>query len=218
MLSDAERKQISKHPLLRGVSPTLIFDSTDTESTPFVAEYSNGEAIQASARVGFLLSGKASVQTVDQSKRVLLRFLSVGDAFGVAGIFSKAPQISQIRAVGRCKCLFFTQSAVNRLLDVSPEFRKNYIEFLSDRIAFLNQKITYLTAGSAERRLALYLLSFGAREVTLKDSIGALSELLNLGRASLYRAFDKLCEDGYLQKNGRKITVLNSEAMRNAYK
>ena len=30
-------------------------------------------------------------------------------------------------------------------------------------------------------------------------------------------AFDKLCEDGYLLKNGKKLIVLNAEAMLNAY-
>ncbi|MBR7099516.1 MAG: Crp/Fnr family transcriptional regulator, partial [Clostridia bacterium] len=115
-------------------------------------------------------------------------------------------------------CVFFSKQAVNHLLETNERFRENYIGFLSSRIRFLNRKIAYLTAGSAERRLALYLLSLGAGEVELKESIAALSDLLNLGRASLYRAFDKLCEDGYLLKNGRRLTILNSEAMLNAYK
>ena len=103
-------------------------------------------------------------------------------------------------------------------MEISDTFRKNYIGFLSDRIRFLNRKITYLTAGNAERRLALYLISFGTDHVELSESISALSDLLNLGRASIYRAFDKLAEDGYLEKQGRHITLLHTEAMLNAYK
>ncbi len=217
MLSDKDWKQLTKHALLCGISPDLICDMLDPNQDR-ISEFSDGEQIETHSRIGFVLAGKASVQTTDQSRRVLLRFLSAGDAFGVAGIFSQTKEISKICAMGSCKCLFISENTVSKLLEVSDIFRKNYIDFLSNRIGFLNQKIAYLTAGSAERRLALYLLSFGTNEVELKDSISSLSDLLNLGRASLYRAFDKLCEDGYLQKNGRKFTVLNSEAMLNAYK
>ena len=93
-----------------------------------------------------------------------------------------------------------------------------YLEFLSGRIRYLNLKIGYLTAGGAERRLALYLYSIGKREFRLTDSISALSELLDVGRASLYRAFERLREDGFLQKDGRNFILLNPEAMLNAYK
>ena len=125
--------------------------------------------------------------------------------------------MSKIYADGACRCIFFSQESISRLLEQSDVFRRNYICFLSNRIRFLNRKISYLTAGSAERRLALYLLSFEKREVELEDSISSLSDLLNLGRASLYRAFDKLCEDGHLIKDGKKLTVLNPKAMLSAY-
>ena len=82
----------------------------------------------------------------------------------------------------------------------------------------MNLKIGYLTAGSAERRLALYLYSLGKREFRLTDSISALSELLDIGRASLYRAFDRLREDGFLQKDGRNLCLLDPDAMLDAYK
>ena len=77
----------------------------------------------------------------------------------------------------------------------------------------LNRKIRYLTAGSAERRLALYLSSFESETVELDASISSLSELLDIGRASLYRAFDTLIADGYIQKDGRTIHILDPDAM-----
>ena len=217
MLTTTDWKQISGHPLLREISPELINEILEAYGNG-VSEFSDGEIISGRAQIGFLLSGHASVQTTDESRRVLLRFLTVGDAFGLAGLFSEEPEISKICADGSCRCVFFSEKAISRLLEISEPFRLNYIGFLSSRIRFLNHKIAYLTAGSAERKLALYLLSLGTGEVELKDSIGSLSELLNLGRASLYRAFDKLCEDGYLLKEGRKLTILNPEAMLNAYK
>ncbi|MBQ9131384.1 MAG: Crp/Fnr family transcriptional regulator, partial [Clostridia bacterium] len=122
-----------------------------------------------------------------------------------------------IRAHGPCRILFLPEKAVRRLLETDTEFLYRYLGFLSDRIRYLNRKIGYLTAGSTERRLALYLHSFGTDSFSLTTSITSLSELLDVGRASLYRAFDKLTEDGFIQKDGRKIRLLKSEAMLQAY-
>ena len=84
---------------------------------------------------------------------------------------------------------------------------------MSGRICYLNHKIRYLTAGSAERRLALYLASFEKDIIELDASLSSLSELLDIGRASLYRAFDTLIADGYIEKNGRTIRLIAPDAM-----
>ena len=217
MITEKQWQILMSHPLFSRVSEedvrAVLSDGVYTAS-----RFSDGERIPTEDRLVLLLSGQAQIHTADGSRRVLLRILSVGDVFGMAGLFSEEAEVSSIYADGACLCLNLPESAVSALLEKSEAFRRNYIGFLTGRIRFLNQKIAYLTAGSAERRLALYLLSLGTGEITLKDSIGSLSELLNLGRASLYRAFDKLCEDGYLIKNVRQLTILNAEAMLNAYK
>ncbi len=216
MLSRTEENTLLSHPLFEKVPREWILEALKaTEGC--VASYKNEEPLPSCDRIGFVLAGKASVHTTDPSRRALLRILGKGDLFGLAAIFSDEPEMSRIYADGVCKCVFFSRESVSRLLERSDDFRRNYIGFLSNRIRFLNRKIAYLTAGSAERRLALYLLSFEEPEILLNDSISALSDLLNLGRASLYRAFDKLCEDGYLLKDGKQLTLLNPEAMLHAY-
>ena len=217
MITATELKTVLTHPLFSGVPIESIRSAISNEGSRSESLL-DGQPIPTEDHIGFVLDGRAAVYTADESRRVLLRVLNVGDAFGLAGLFSEENEVSKICADGACKCLFFSERAVSRMLEESDAFRKNYIGFLTGRIRFLNRKIAYLTAGSAERRLALYLLSLGTGEMVLKDSIGSLSDLLNLGRASLYRAFDKLCEDGYLIKNGRRLTILNAEAMLNAYK
>ncbi len=216
MLSRTEQNAILSHPLFEDVPGDWILEALEgTENC--IGVFKNEEPLLTCDRVGLVLSGKATVHTTDPSRRALLRILSKGDMFGLAGIFSDEPEMSKIYADGTCKCAFFSRETISHLLERSDAFRRNYIGFLSNRIRFLNRKIGYLTAGSAERRLALYLLSFEANEVELSDSISALSDLLNLGRASLYRAFDKLCEDGYLLKEGKRLTLLDPEAMLHAY-
>lgn len=166
---------------------------------------------------GIVLSGKATVTTPDPKHGTLLRYLGVGELFGIANLFGNAPYISLIRANRHCRIFCMTEAAIRRLLEEDHTFLYQYLAFLSGRIRYLNQKIGYLTAGGAERRLALYLASRGEERIELDASISALSELLDVGRASLYRAFDRLIADGFLKKEGRVFILLDSEGMLRAY-
>ena len=204
-------------PLFCGVPPEAVTKSLPEDgvsATVFAAgEVIGSPETGAHPHLIVILSGKASVSTPDAGHNVLLRFLGRGDLFGIANLFSGEPFVSTVQAVADCSCVFFSEEAVRRLLDDNSRFRENYIGYLSGRIRFLNRKIGYLTAGSAERRLALYLAGLGHGEVTLTESISSLSELLNLGRASLYRAFDQLTADGFLIKNGKHMILPDPAAM-----
>ncbi len=206
-----------------------LFDGADretvrkilTESNCRTEDFCDGEVLlspdSTERMAGILLSGGATVTTPDPQRGTLLRYLGAGDTFGIANLFGNAPYISLIRARGKCRVCFLPEAAVRRLLEEDRAFLYQYLAFLSGRIRYLNQKIGYLTAGGAERRLALYLASQGEDRIELDASISSLSELLDVGRASLYRAFDRLTEDGFLQKEGRTLHLLDREGMLRAY-
>lgn len=167
--------------------------------------------------VGIILSGKVNVTTPDPQHSVLLRNLTEGDVFGIANLFTKEPYVSIIRAINVCRVLYIPEEAMRKLLEADHAFYYRYLEFLSQKICFLNKKIGYLTAGSPERRLSLYLVSLGENPVSLPLSISSLCEVLDTSRASLYRAFDRLSEDGFIKKDGRVFHLIDSEAMLRSY-
>ena len=140
MITDTELKTVLDHPLFSGVPIGLIQSAISDEGSG-AERLSDGQPIPTEDRIGFVLDGRAAVYTADQSRRVLLRVLNVGDAFGLAGLFSEENEVSKICADGACKCLFFSEGAVSRLLEESDAFRKNYIGFLTGRIRFLNRNI-----------------------------------------------------------------------------
>ena len=221
VFSDKDLKIIFENRLFSGVDrkqATDIFEEYGCKTVDFTdgAVLHCPECNEKSA--GLILSGKAVVNTPDPSKNTLLRFLSVGEPYGIANLFSNAPYVSVIRAHGACRIFCMPEAAVRCLLEKDASFLYQYLAFLTDRIRYLNRKIGYLTAGSAERRLALYLFSLGKESVKLDASISALSDLHDVGRASLYRAFDRLTEDGYIRKEGRSFTLLDPEGMLAAYR
>ena len=218
--TDKDLKQIFESRLFLGTDREhvlQVFEETDCR----VIEYTDREILHEPSctekSAGLILCGKATVSTPDPTKKTLLRYLETGSLYGIANLFSDAPYVSVIRAHGDCRVFSIPETAVRRLLSEDTSFMYQYLAFLSDRIRFLNRKIGYLTAGSAERRLALYLNTLGTSTVKLDVSISALSELLDVGRASLYRAFDKLSEDGFIRKEGRSFTLLDRDGMLKAY-
>ena len=71
-----------------------------------------------------------------------------------------------------------------------------------------------LTAGSAERRLAVFLLDYEQDGVFIPPCpMNRLAELLGIGRASLYRAIDALCAEGLIEKQGKNIHLRNKDAL-----
>ena len=215
-LTKKENEKIFRSPIFLGVDPlnaAEIFERCGCRTVDF----EDGDIIlsqnEVSHKAGIFLAGEAVATTADDSKNALLRFFKTGDFFGIANLFTNESYVSSIRAKKRCRVFFFTEEAIRELLETDKKFLYNYLGFLSGRICYLNRKIRYLTAGSAERRLALYLSSFEKTTIELDASLSALSELLDIGRASLYRAFDTLIADGYIEKNGRTIRLLSPEAM-----
>ncbi len=220
IFSEKEEQKIFKHALFNGLDRehlSNIFRQHDCS----IYTFEPGDLIfspsEHQKKIGLLLSGHASITTKDQSKNTLLRFLQEGDLFGISNLFCDEPFVSIIHAEKSCRVFFLPKAAICALMETNPVFLYRYLSFLSGRICYLNRKIGYLTGGSAERRLALYLGSFQTSELILEDSISSLSELLDVGRASLYRAFERLCADGYIQKKGRNISILQLESMLQAY-
>ena len=187
--------------------------------------YPSGEVIYSpekeEKKLIIFRSGTASVYSADESRSVLLRTVTAGKTVGVANLFSSEKFVSRIIADKKCETVEITATDFRALLESDSAILHNYISFLSDKICYLNKKIVYLTAGSAERRLAVFLDSHasdvGQDTFTLPVPMNSLAEMLNLGRASLYRAADKLEEDGFIIRDGKNITLVSKEQMLTKY-
>lgn len=180
-----------------------------------VRHFAAGESLTGGAKcLGVLISGTAVVLSTDRGRTVLLRTLAAGDVFGAAALFCPEElPLSRIEASSACSVLFFPFSAIDALLEKDPACRLAFLRFLSGRIRFLNRKICCFTAGSAQRRLSLWLAAEEHDTVTLPGSLSALADMLDIGRASLYRALDRLTESGAITRTGRQITIISRELL-----
>lgn len=165
-----------------------------------------------------LLNGRAQIRSTDGERNVILRTPGAGEVLGAASLFLReCTPLSVVTALGNCTALLIDAPTVYRLLREDEQFLAEYLAFLAGRVQFLNQKIRCFTAGSAERRLALYLATLGEDSLSLPVSFSALAETLDIGRASLYRALDKLEADGLIRREGRNISLISAKRLLQIY-
>ena len=160
--------------------------------------------------LAFVIEGRVRVMF----GRVVMNDLTCGDVFGAAALFgSSEPYPSTVVAVTPCRIALISQETVSRWMATVPRVGENYIRFLSDRIRFLNRRLSTLTAGQTDGRLWKYLLAHRDDDgvVRVTGGMTALAERLDMGRSSLYRSLDALTDAGFIRRDGKKIYILKME-------
>lgn len=206
-------------PLFANVERDVLARILDARGVT-LQESAPGEMLRSgnAPALGILLKGRAAILSADEEKNLILREMTKGEIFDAASLFLKdPPPLSRIVAKTACTALFLDADAVRNLMTSSPAFLDAYLSFLADRVQFLNAKIRCYTAGSAERRLALFLADGDGETYTRTVSLSALSRVLDIGRASLYRALEKLEQDALILHNGRRITVISKTKLLEKY-
>lgn len=165
-------------------------------------------------RLGFVVSGEIEVRRKREDGALIpLNNLTKGASFGILSLFSKDEEFpTEIVAKKASTVLFLTKADVTSLISKSPAVSINVIEFLSERVAFLNRKLGTFSAASVEDKLKRFIQAEGRRlgnEFPLNCKKTA--EKLGVGRASLYRALEHLQSVGYIKFCDRKINILHQE-------
>jgi len=186
-------------------------------------EFEPGEKIYTrnsfAKSLGIVLSGELKALKPAGTSLVLNTFYS-GGVFGVAGLFNDARQyVSEVVAVKRSRVLFLPQALLHGLFEQNTQIAENYIGYLSTRICFLNSRIDNFIGGTAECRLANFILSLSAQRENslvfkLPCTLTQLSNTLNIGRASLYRAIEALSRESIIERSGKNITIINIERLK----
>lgn len=172
----------------------------------------SGEEVEGKA-VYLVDKGSLVVTSGDREHPVILRYLREGDIFGVAMLYSENEMMSVITAKEKTRILVVPEDVISVLMTQNPDFLKTYLAYLCNRISFLSRKISLVTAGTSVRKLISYLMGFNKKEFDLPITYSDLARSLDMGRASLYRAFDLLLDNKMIEKEGNHIKVLEQEEL-----
>ncbi len=211
---------LAAHPIFEGVNPKVLnrfFHESTMEIVAFPAGAVAYSSVNEGVRVGVLIEGSAQVQTGNtaSTEHALLKSMELGDMFGIANLYAEdEPFPCLIVAESACKILFLQGDAFKKVIESNPRALKNYLTFQSRKIVYLNKKILTFTAGSADKRLAVFLLENQRNGIfTPPCSMSELSDMLGIGRASLYRAIDSLAEGGLIEKQDKQLRIRDINAL-----
>ena len=221
-LNGTETELVLKTELFRGSPPgvlTRILAVSDCTAAAYEKNDVVYDKTNFSRSLGIVLEGRLRVTKENADNRsIVMSTLQRGAMFGAAALFNSEPEYAtKITAIEHSRVLFLPQRLIKRMIEREPEIAENYIRYLSERILFLNRKIYFLTAGTAEQRLAGFLLdNLAVGEFSeMPMTMHRLADALNMSRASLYRAFDELTASGAVSKQGKLVCINNVELLKN---
>ena len=192
----------------------IIFDSGCARK-----KYNRGEVIpeaeMSDGALGIVLSGLLRVERMtSEGVGAKLQMLRDSECFGAAAVFSPRKNVTlRLVAERQTEVFFIPGKTLRWAIERSNTIMENYIRYLSDIIWMLQGRVFTLSAGTAEMKLAVYLADHCGEKHEVTGYMTEISRQLNLGRASLYRAIDKLKSEMLIEQNAKTIRVISSEAL-----
>lgn len=181
-----------------------------------IRTYLKGEKVFSPASfeksIAVILKGSADVLKHTEKGTLYMNTLSAGNIFGMSVIFYEGDSFpTTVLAKENSRILLITKEQLTELFTAYPLMLTNYLEILSSKIHFLNKKIERLNSADAKTALKNYLTELSDKnnssEFILPVSYQKLSSMLSIGRTSVYRAFDELICEGFIEKNGKVIII-----------
>lgn len=179
--------------------------------------YKKGDVIYSANRfpnaIGYVVKGETAAVT-NNGNNIHMRSFIEGSCFGAAAIFGGNDcYVSTVTAKTDSQILFITEDELKAIFLEYPKTAVNYIEFLSDKIRFLNTKLSVISCGSAEDTVLKYLTAVADNEGNVNSfkNMTLLAKTLGLGRATLYRSLESLEKDGVILRENNNIKVIKNE-------
>lgn len=203
-----EIQLLRKNTLFSDVSDSEMFEILSKNSEKII--YSKNDIVFSKnsykKAVGIILYGSCKVY----KGKMPLSNLTKGSVFGTVTLYSSMDYFAtDIIAGEETQILFIDKSGISSLISNNKNFAQDYISYLSDRVYFLNSRIDSLTAGLVEDSVLDFIVKnadySGSKPVLRLKSYSELALALDLGRASLYRAMDKLTKLGKISRDGKSI-------------
>lgn len=198
--------------LLEGLSPDDKKAIISLFDKPII--FKKGELIYSGdsflRAIAVIVKGKA-VAVTNNERKLIMKELPAGSCFGAAAVFGRnSSYVSRVTADADTEICFIKESVLTEIFKKYPQTAVNYITFLSDRIRFLNNKLSVISGSDAEDTVLKYLASLSDSDgyAAIPVSMTKLAKMLGLARASLYRSLDALEQSGNIIRENNKIKVI----------
>ncbi len=195
--------------------------SAYSKLNPTFRTFEKGEFIytehEYERKLGFIADGCCEVQRVHSDGTTLpLNTLKTYGSFGIIAVLSDNHEyVSCIVAKQKSTIVFIDRDDLISIMKNHSSIAINVSKFLANRIIFLNQKVHTFSGTTVEKKLANHLVScaniYGELEFDFNRK--RTSEIINAGRASLYRALDSLRDGKFITYDSKKIYITDLKGL-----
>jgi CRP-like cAMP-binding protein len=155
--------------------------------------------------------------TSPQGGEKVVEIIGPGHSFGEALMFMNKPYIVSAQALADTMLLHVSRAAVLEELERTPSFALKMLAGLSRRLHGLISDVEAYSLNSGTQRVIGYLLKENLQDgeqVALHASKAVVASRLNVTPEHFSRILHDLAEQELIAVNGREITILSAEKLR----
>lgn len=166
-----------------------------------------------------VISGRVKIFKLSpEGKEQILHIFGPGDPFGEAAVFSGQHFPANAEAMEESRIFFFPRESFTKLIEKNPSLALNMLAILSKRLRRFANLIDDLSLKEVPGRLAAHLLYLsgqteGSEDLELKITKSQLASLLGTIPETLSRILGKMSKQGVIETDGRRIKILDREAL-----
>ena len=216
------RETLKESFFFRGLSEDLL---TELENLAIVKSYDKNAEIFAEGQKAFgfflILEGYVKVYKLSpKGKEQIIHLLGPGEVFAEVVLSGVDTYPAYAQAISPVKVALFEKSRFLKLIQRRPELAMSLIGLFATKLRSLIKTIENLTLKEAGERLLHYLweLSEEGKNKTLELKVNKthLALLLGITPETLSRLFHRFREEGIIELEKNKITLLDLEKIKNA--
>ena len=168
-----------------------------------------------------LVKGEASTEMVDEKGDFMhIGTIKASNPLAIGFLFSSQNQ-SPVTAVAITNCTVVTipKENVYFLMRKYEAFMKAFLSYISDKVAFLSERIRLVSLRTIKAKLAYYLLkeSGGETFFTLKTSKEEIARIFGVSRPALVSVMMQMKDDGLIEVDKRNIEIKNRTEMQKLF-
>lgn len=191
----------------------------------FVKRYSQGDVVVSQGvkyeHLYILISGKMKTEMADEKGDFMhIETIEAPGPLSTGFLFA-TDNLSPVTAIAQTDCVavIIPKENIYELMRKYEGFMKAFLSYISNRVAFLSEKLRLVSLRTIRAKLAYYLLkeSRGEDCFRLRISKEALSHLLGVSRPALVNVLMQMADEGNIEVNGRDITICNRPGLQRMF-
>ena len=173
--------------------------------------------IQKRNQICILAEGEADLVRYDlNGNKSIIEHFTKNDIFGEAFYIVTTNSELSVEAKKNCEILFFSYDNIHQKCKTNCKFHQvlseNFSELILNKITHLNTRIEILTKRTIREKLLGYFSIMSSRNLnktfSMPFSLTDLADYLSVDRSAMMRELRFLKDEGFIKKNGNKITLL----------